>query len=517
MSILLLVARLLLAMVFIISGLAKIVDLRGSQKAVLDFGVPSFLAVPLGILLPLAELAVVVALISSAWALYGAIGALVLLLLFITAISVNLSFGRQPDCHCFGQLSSEPIGAFTLVRNAILAVIAGFIIWQGAAYNNVGLSSVAWIATLTTIDGIVLVTGVILFAIVALESWLLLQALTQQGRLLTRIELLEENGASVNNNNNPALGLPEFSDAPDFSLPDLEGNLVSLTGLLAEGADTRMPVILVFSSPTCGPCNAMLPEYSKWQHDYKDKAKLVMISQGTVEENRAKFANYDISPILLQENGEVAEAYKVRGTPSGVAIRFDGSTYGRLAEGEDAIFELLNEMTGEVVVAPINPLLEVNRPKGGLVFPEPPKIGEPAPDLTLLDLDSNLLKLSSFRGSPTLLLFWNPGCTFCQEMLRDLLIWEKRPPKGAPQLLVISIGGTKQDNHVGFKSIVVRDDSSSNFSVARWFKASATPSAILLDENGIVISELVEGVDEVMELTKPVRNRHRHKVVAASV
>jgi uncharacterized membrane protein YphA (DoxX/SURF4 family) len=48
---------LLLAVVFVAAGAAKLVDRAGSRQAVADFGVPS-LATPLATLLPLAELAV---------------------------------------------------------------------------------------------------------------------------------------------------------------------------------------------------------------------------------------------------------------------------------------------------------------------------------------------------------------------------------------------------------------------------------------------------------------------------
>ncbi len=510
MSVLLLVARLLLAAVFVVSGLAKVVDLKGSQKAVQGFGVPSFLAVPLGTLLPFAELAVVVALIPSAWAWYGAIGALALLLAFIVGISVNLSFGRKPDCHCFGQLHSEPVGASTLIRNVLLAALAGAVIWQGAAYSNVGPSAVSWIATLTVAQSIELVVGLILVALVGIETWLLLQTMTQQGRILTRLELLEEKGVP---GNNPEYGLPEDSEAPAFELPDLDGNMVSLGGLLAQGADTKAAVVLVFTSPICNPCTAMLPEYVQWQQKYADAATMVIISQGTVEENRAKMAEYDISPVLLQRDGEVAEAYKVRGTPSAVVIRYDGSTIGQVGEGQDEIRELLDEVLREPEPYVPHPLLEVNKPNTGLAFPEPPKVGQPAPDLTLLDFDQTPIKLSDFRGTPTLLLFWNPGCTFCQGMLKDLLIWERNHSKGSPQLLVITTGGSKKDNAVGFKSPIVLDETRSSYSAQRWFKVSGTPMAVLLDENGVVISETVVGANAVMELLKPVRNRARAAAV----
>jgi uncharacterized membrane protein YphA (DoxX/SURF4 family) len=50
----LLIARLLLAGVFLVAALAKLADLAGSRQALRDFGVPARLATPLGLLLPLA-------------------------------------------------------------------------------------------------------------------------------------------------------------------------------------------------------------------------------------------------------------------------------------------------------------------------------------------------------------------------------------------------------------------------------------------------------------------------------
>jgi uncharacterized membrane protein YphA (DoxX/SURF4 family) len=54
----LLIMRLLLAVVFGLAGVAKLADRTGSRQAVIDFGLRTSLATPLGILLPLAELAV---------------------------------------------------------------------------------------------------------------------------------------------------------------------------------------------------------------------------------------------------------------------------------------------------------------------------------------------------------------------------------------------------------------------------------------------------------------------------
>src|SRR5215217_3458944 len=108
MDIPLLIARLVLGGVFLLAGLAKLADRTGSRQAMIAFGVPAPLAAPLGVLLPLAELVVAVALLPLSTAWWGALGALALLLFFVGGIGVNLIRGRTPECHCFGQLPSSP-------------------------------------------------------------------------------------------------------------------------------------------------------------------------------------------------------------------------------------------------------------------------------------------------------------------------------------------------------------------------------------------------------------------------
>lgn len=127
----LLVARLVLAAVFTVAGIAKLADLPGSRAAVAGFGVPERLAHPIGTLLPFAELAVAVMLLPAATATAGAIGALALLLSFSVGIAASIARGEAPDCHCFGQLHSAPAGPSTLARNFALAALAGFVLVAG--------------------------------------------------------------------------------------------------------------------------------------------------------------------------------------------------------------------------------------------------------------------------------------------------------------------------------------------------------------------------------------------------
>jgi len=188
MSLLLLLLRLFLAGIFAVAGAAKLADLAGSQKAMRDFGVPSKLADVFGMLLPLAELAVAVALVVPLTVWWGGVAALALLLIFVVGIGYNLAQGRTPDCHCFGQLHSAPAGWSTLIRNLVLAGLAGLVVGFGKSVTGPGVMES--FNGLTVSERVELLAGALLLIVLIAEGWLLMQMMTQRGRLLLRIEAL---------------------------------------------------------------------------------------------------------------------------------------------------------------------------------------------------------------------------------------------------------------------------------------------------------------------------------------
>src|SRR5690242_6930423 len=101
MGFVLLIARVGLSCVFLVAGLAKLADVAGSSRALAGFGLPSALATPGGVLLPLIEIILAVALLPLSTAAWASAGVLGLLLVFIAAITVSLVRGKSPDCHCF--------------------------------------------------------------------------------------------------------------------------------------------------------------------------------------------------------------------------------------------------------------------------------------------------------------------------------------------------------------------------------------------------------------------------------
>ncbi len=131
----LLICRIVLAGVFAVAGLTKLADLSRTREGFADLGVPRAVVPAAVILVPLAELAVAVALVPAASAWWGALGALILLAAFSAVIGRVLARGEQADCNCFGSLQSSPVDSRLLVRNGGLAALAGFVLvggWNGA-------------------------------------------------------------------------------------------------------------------------------------------------------------------------------------------------------------------------------------------------------------------------------------------------------------------------------------------------------------------------------------------------
>jgi peroxiredoxin len=466
MSVVLLVARLLLAGVFAVAGAAKFADLAGSRKSMADFGVPEGLAHFLGLLFPLVELVCAVALVPVRSAWWGATGVLALLLLFIVGISINLVRGHRPDCHCFGQLHSSPIGWDTVLRNVVLAGVASFIVWQGS--HNAGASVVNWSSGLTRAESVAAGLALAIAVLAAFQLWALMHILRQNGRLLLRIEALETRaGGPVET---PPPGLPVNGAAPAFSLKDLYGKTVTSDMLREQGK----PLLLFFSEPGCNACDAALPELSQWQHEYADRLLVVPISRGEVEVNRTKVEKYGLKNMLLQADREVSGAYLADASPSAVLVR-NGQIWSPLAVGADAI-------RGLVVRAVLPP--SVNK-------------GERAPSLKLPDLDGQTLDMANLRGRRTLILFWNPSCGFCQQMLEDVKAWERNPPKDAPDLLVVSAGSLEDNRKQGFRARVLLDP---YFAASQVFNSGGTPSAILIDEEGRVASDVGVGAPGVLAM-----------------
>ena len=486
MELVLLLIRLFLAAIFMLAGVGKLLDLEGSERAVKDFGTPEELAKFFAVALPFAEIVFAVLLLFTETSWLGAIGALLLLLTFIGGMIWQMAQGRAPDCHCFGQIHSEPVSQKTLIRNIVFAVLALVLIIAGR--ENQGLS----FSDLTSeTDFMQIILGLATVGLLAAVVFYLKKISEQQVQIMRRIEVIEllahEDGKGLNREDveTPQEGLLIGTPAPDFEAKDLNGKLVSFEQILAKGK----PMLFFFVSPTCAPCAALLPEIEAWQTELKDNLDFIFISSGKPGENAEKLGGSTFKQILLQNENEITEAFDAKWTPTAVLINPDGTIASRLATGDQAIRELVEKIKEQNFD---ENLIFVGGSNG-----HSEKLGQPVPDFLLNDLQGNTISSAAFRGKKTLVTFWSQTCPHCENMLEELREWDKAKGQDEPNLIVISTGDAEDHEEMNLQSLVLLDE---EHKTAEEMGMLGTPSAILVNENGKIVSETASGAEDIWKL-----------------
>jgi thiol-disulfide isomerase/thioredoxin len=277
-----LAARLLLGGMFVVAALAKLADRGGVQRAVMAFGVPRAAAAFVGSAMIAAEFSIA-ALLVGPWINVGAVAALIALAGFSAVVLVSLARGRRLECHCFGRLSSGPLGWPTLSRNGCFAALAALVILDG---------HFGWLLTA--------------FVVVMLGLWL---GPASRRRWMSRA------GSAV----------------AALTLRDGAGRIWTLDTLL----ENRLPLILVFSQSGCGACDALLPEVAQWQKDLEGRVTVALINGGP--------ASRRVPMELIDDSRASFAAYGINATPSAVLI--DEGRRLDAARGAGAISELVNRAT----------------------------------------------------------------------------------------------------------------------------------------------------------------------------
>ena len=113
----------------------------------------------------------------------------------------------------------------------------------------------------------------------------------------------------------------EGKAAPAFSIKDMNDKTVSLKDLKGK------VVVMDLWATWCPPCRASLPHLDKLYEETKDKG--VSVFAVNVQEDKEDVANFIKqtnlkTPVLLDADGAVSQAYKASGIPQTVVIGKDG-------------------------------------------------------------------------------------------------------------------------------------------------------------------------------------------------
>ena len=356
------------------------------------------------------------------------------------------------------------------------------------------------------------ITLVLAWLAIVLVGWLGWQLLRQNGRMLLRVEELEKrlNELEFEGASEPD-SLHVGSTAPEFGLPDLEGEHKSLAQYRGR------TLLLVFLNPACGYCRDLSPRLREKTESKKQKAEieapfLLIFSTGGAETNRILFQEHKLAcPVLIQKESEVATAYKANGTPSGCLISPEGKIASELTLGADVLLALaaathprrsiLNPQpaahgngSGRETRFGNRSLARSKIKRDGL------KASTPAPDFNLPRVDGRGdLTLSDLRGRRVLLVFSSPTCGPCLELAPQLEKFHRAHPE--LEIVMISKGEPKEnrakvkENGLTF-SVVLQHQ----WEISRRYAMFATPIAYLIDEVGAIARDVAVGTDAILAL-----------------
>jgi peroxiredoxin len=357
--------------------------------------------------------------------------------------------------------------------------------------------------------------GVVLLWIVAgVLCWLGYQLMRQNGRMLLRLDELEARLAQRKPTPAPAphrpSGLPIGSPAPAFDLPDLNGSRMDLEQLRGRR------VLLIFFNPNCGFCRQMAPDLAAVQGDGRPEQPIpIVITTGGLEANRQLVREHTIRyQVLLQQQMEIASAYQVTGTPMGYVLDEQGRIASPLAVGAQALLTLATA-SSTITIATIDggvpdALANGNghkRYRGNRSLADSHIIrnglpaGTPAPNFHLPRLEGGDLSLEEYRGERTLLVFSDPTCGPCTQLLPELECISRH----MLDLKVVMIGrGDPQANQekvaaygLTFPIVLQRQ-----WEISRAYGIFATPVAYLVDEAGVIAADVAVGVESILKLVE---------------
>jgi peroxiredoxin len=116
-------------------------------------------------------------------------------------------------------------------------------------------------------------------------------------------------------------------------------------------------------------------------------------------------------------------------------------------------------------------------------------------------LAGGTMTLSQWRGKKVLLIFFNPGCAFCIQMLPELSTLTPNADTRGPVPLIISTGAVEENRRIfeqaGVSHPVLLQEGAE---VATLYRVPGTPMGYLVDERGQTATELIAGAEDLLGL-----------------
>lgn len=344
-----------------------------------------------------------------------------------------------------------------------------------------------------------MVVEVILVLILASLWFGLYAILKQQGRILLRLDAIEKAAPEPPQ----PQGLDVGTEFPTFSLPDLEGNPVSLAAFRGRR------LLLVHWSAQCGFCDLIAPDLVRLQPDFQARhVQLVLLAHGEAEANRKLAEEHGLTcPILLYRGKKVPEPLAHLGTPSAYLLDAECRVMKPVAIGSEDVPVLAEEAakeeapsageSGSKRLRREKPISSSRIVRDGL------KAGTPAPAFSLPDIYGDTISLSDYRGRRVLLAFSDPNCAPCDELAPELARFDRQYADGGLSMILVSRGepeeSRKKAEQHGIQFPVVMQE---KWRLSKEYGIFSTPVAFLIDEKGVIAKDVAIGPDPILTLAQ---------------
>jgi peroxiredoxin len=186
---------------------------------------------------------------------------------------------------------------------------------------------------MTKVPKIVWIIGGVLFAVASIAI-----------HYEVKFVMHNQGAGSVQEMGNVKVGEP----APDFSLPDLSTNIVTLSSYRGQKV-----VLMDFWATWCGPCRMAMPGLQELQEKFKDHGlEIFSVNQGEAAGQVGSFIQrkkYTFH-VVLDQDGAVGGKYGVQGIPTLVLVDKKGVVQWLsvgYSENEDDLTQLVEKLIKE--------------------------------------------------------------------------------------------------------------------------------------------------------------------------
>jgi peroxiredoxin len=333
-------------------------------------------------------------------------------------------------------------------------------------------------------------------------STLFYQLLKQQGRILLRLDDLEQSARlglapEIEQPESEPFGLRVGTRFPAFRFPDLTGAKLGLNDLEGKRA------LLVHWGVDCDFCAGIGKDLALLDDAFAaQKLQLVLLSHGEASANRKQAKQLGLRcPILLaKDTSEALEVFNDFGTPAAYLLDEGGRVAHPLVVGAREVLTLARQLaagTERKRLSGERALSESRIERRGL------KAGTPAPGFRLPDLTGRMISPEDYRGRKLLLIFTDPHCAPCDQIAPELARLHRQHQANGLALVMVGRGdpeeNRKKARQNGFDFPVILQK---KWELSKLYGIFATPVAFLIDEEGVIAQDVATGAEAILELVE---------------